>query len=86
MAYQRATALATLLQLCTAWVPPVKPQRSRRIAAQESEDVVYATPTDPLYVTPEALFPTSYVLPISRRVKNSIKAQWFADWLSLIHI
>ena len=84
MAKMRATALATaLLQLCTAWVPPVKPQRCRRINAQESEDVVYAPPTDPLYVTPEALFPTSYVLPISRRVKNSIKAQWFADWRAI---
>ena len=85
MAKRRAAVLATaLLQLCTAWVPPVKQQRSReRRAAQESEDVVYAPPTDPLYVTPEALFPTSYVLPISRRVKNSIKAQWFADWRAI---
>ena len=82
MAHRRATALATLLQLCTAWVPPLAPQRSHRLAAQDDE-VVYATPTDPLYVTPEALFPTSYVLPISRRVKNSIKAQWFADWRAI---
>ena len=79
MAKMRKLVFATALQLCTAWVPPVKPRRSRRIAAQEEEAVSYATPTDPLYVTPEALFPTSYVLPISRRVKNSIKAQWFAE-------
>jgi len=83
MAKMRKLVFATALQLCTAWVPPVKPRRSRRIAAQEEEAVSYATPTDPLYVTPEALFPTSYVLPISRRVKNSIKAQWFADWRAI---
>ena len=84
MAKRRVSLLAaTLLQLCSAWVPPVKPQRCRRINAQESEDAVYAIPEDPLYVTPEALFPTSYVLPISRRVKNSVKAQWFADWRAI---
>ena len=62
-------------------MPPQTPPRTRLTAQQE--EAVYTPPTDPLYVTPEALFPTSYVLPISRRVKNSIKAQWFADWRAI---
>ena len=72
---------AALLHRCAAWVPTQTPQRTRLTAQQE--EAVYTIPEDPLYVTPEALFPTSYVLPISRRVKNSIKAQWFADWRAI---
>ena len=32
---------------------------------------------------PKPCFPRPMSLPISRRVKNSIKAQWFADWRAI---
>ena len=65
-----------LLHAAAALLAPTQPHRSKLQAQIKEEETS-------LYVSPEALFPTSYVLAISGRVRNSVKAQWFADWRAI---